>query len=1048
MSLINVTLKTIGEADDEPEIIPSDESDGESEVVPSSDTNGETNQLPQTNPVATKEGTSITVPNTGAFQLESLTHFSPLLISGIVIVAIIALPLIIKCLKNGHKSFSKNNGFNINSGKRKFFVGLVVFLSLFSLYGIIRSGASEINSTNATSNNSIAIDTSDVKINITREQNESVYGYTASRVTVADGTNNGYTLGMYASGADIVSQEGDTGKITNTVSSNAALEPDTWGISLSTPVDQNSEVWNPVPITQNNALILKSTDSSTPSSDTTTVYYGAYLSSDLPDGVYSGVTINYFAVANVVVPDSFTLSFNANNGTDAPNTQSCTTVDAGTTCSVVIPSTLPTRSGYTFLGWADTNSATTANYQPGDSVVLSANKIVYAIWSENKTTFTLSFNANGGSNAPATQSCTARGTDASCSVNISSNQPGYSGYDFLGWADEASAVAANYNAGETIELNENKTVYAVWKEISTTSTFTLSFDPNGGSNAPATQSCTTTATSCSVTISSDNPTRSNYTFIGWATTASATAAEYSGTDIDITLTKNITIYAVWKNNYKIRFNGNGSTDGSMSDLTMLYGTAKKLTANSFIRTGYEFTGWNTKADGTGDSYADKQSVNNLTDVAGGIINFYAQWEEQSTQDIDRIHFMNTDGSNAFLIESNGHYGLIDASNPLYPKNPSDPTTCMSDATCRSDSSQTVQHVVEYLRAIGVEKLDFIVASHSHSDHIGGMPYIAAQGFVDSNTKYYYREYTATHEDTKNPDWYNQDFYSRSVEAMRNAGATLVEVTDSEPTFQLGDFALQLFNTEPAGGSELNSSGLSWGENYNSIVILASIGNKKILFASDMEEPDEAKIAAKVGAVDILQMGHHGLASSSSIPYLEVIKPKTVIIPSSDLTAKWRQWGGMAYAFVNYQTDFYLTGLTSDAIITTFENNNYTIKDYNSDTTTTKLGLSTEDSDKGKWIRYDFGGHIFWSHMLADGTMSAGWDKLRYRDDVSWYYFNQEYGNIMEFNKWLELEYRNKMQWFYVDYSGKMATGIVQIGNETFTFDSEGVCISGSGCPHV
>lgn len=89
----------------------------------------------------------------------------------------------------------------------------------------------------------------------------------------------------------------------------------------------------------------------------------------------------------------------------------------------------------------------------------------------------------------------------------------------------------------------------------------------------------------------------------------------------------VTLYANWEaNSYKIHFDGNGSTSGSMSDMEMTYNVAKKLTQNAYQRFGYTFTGWNTKADGSGDSYTDMQTVINLTSKDGGTVTLYAQWE--------------------------------------------------------------------------------------------------------------------------------------------------------------------------------------------------------------------------------------------------------------------------------------------------------------------------------------------------------------------------------------------------------------------------------------
>lgn len=94
--------------------------------------------------------------------------------------------------------------------------------------------------------------------------------------------------------------------------------------------------------------------------------------------------------------------------------------------------------------------------------------------------------------------------------------------------------------------------------------------------------------------------------------------------------KSVTLYANWKpNNYKVRYNGNGATSGTMSDSAHVYDTASVLTRNAYARTGYTFTGWNTKSDGKGTAYADGASVKNLTANKGGVVTLYAQWKANS-----------------------------------------------------------------------------------------------------------------------------------------------------------------------------------------------------------------------------------------------------------------------------------------------------------------------------------------------------------------------------------------------------------------------------------
>ncbi len=77
--------------------------------------------------------------------------------------------------------------------------------------------------------------------------------------------------------------------------------------------------------------------------------------------------------------------------------------------------------------------------------------------------------------------------------------------------------------------------------------------------------------------------------------------------------------------YTVVFNGNGSTSGSMSNQAFEYSVSQNLTTNAFSRTGYTYNGWNTKANGSGTSYTDGQSVSNLTTTDGGTVNLYAQW---------------------------------------------------------------------------------------------------------------------------------------------------------------------------------------------------------------------------------------------------------------------------------------------------------------------------------------------------------------------------------------------------------------------------------------
>lgn len=113
----------------------------------------------------------------------------------------------------------------------------------------------------------------------------------------------------------------------------------------------------------------------------------------------------------------------------------------------------------------------------------------------------------------------------------------------------------------------------------------------------------------------------------------------------------LTVFAHWApNTYTVKFERNdddgGSTRavGSMADVSFTYGRDEKLPDNGYTREGYTFIEWNTSPDGTGGSYADGETVKNLTIIPGGIIKLYAIWKDNSapTIEVTPTHTVNPD----------------------------------------------------------------------------------------------------------------------------------------------------------------------------------------------------------------------------------------------------------------------------------------------------------------------------------------------------------------------------------------------------------------------
>ena len=136
-----------------------------------------------------------------------------------------------------------------------------------------------------------------------------------------------------------------------------------------------------------------------------------------------------------------------------------------------------------------------------------------------------------------------------------------------------------------------------------------------------------------VTLRSNAFKRTGYSFAGWATSSGGAVVYSNGATYKNNAS--VTLYAKWTaHKFTVKFNGNGSTSGSMSNQTFTYGTEQKLTSNAFKKTGFTFDKWTRNADGTGTSYTNGQSVKNLTSTNGAEIKLYAQWKANNEAKYD------------------------------------------------------------------------------------------------------------------------------------------------------------------------------------------------------------------------------------------------------------------------------------------------------------------------------------------------------------------------------------------------------------------------------
>ena len=266
------------------------------------------------------------------------------------------------------------------------------------------------------------------------------------------------------------------------------------------------------------------------------------------------------------------------------------------------------------------------------------------------TSYTVSYNANGGSGAPSSQTKWKDQT-----LTLSSTKPTRSGYTFVGWGTSTTDTTADYSAGGSYTANASDTLYAIWKK-----TITLTYNANGGSGAPSTQNATiyNATTNYKFTLSSTKPTKTGYTFLGWSTSNTATYSSYAAGG-SITLSDSDTLYAVWSENaLAVNYYSNyadyatfqGATINVSASTNVLVHSQKFYYDNAassgladvqnteyvyISRTGYTSTGyWGTATDGgtlinqsttynTGQALAQALGKNLASGNAS--INLYPQW---------------------------------------------------------------------------------------------------------------------------------------------------------------------------------------------------------------------------------------------------------------------------------------------------------------------------------------------------------------------------------------------------------------------------------------
>ena len=277
---------------------------------------------------------------------------------------------------------------------------------------------------------------------------------------------------------------------------------------------------------------------------------------------------------------------------------------------------------------SDTNVATVSSSglvttRAGGSATISAtNKTMSSVVFKIRVAvsakkYTVTLHPNGGTVTTKTKSVYYKNVYGKLPT------PTRKGYTFTGWYT-AKSGGTKVGSATKVSKAANHTLYAHWKRTA----YKINYLLRGGTNHSKNPGSYTINTA---DIILQKPTRTGYTFAGWYSDSACTK-KVAQIKRGSTGTKNL--YAKWiMNKYSIRYRANGGTGTTESTVNCAYGSLITLRTNQFEREGYQFAGWNTRADGTGTAYTEEEIVKALTAKNGAVVTLYAQWKAAEAEAI-------------------------------------------------------------------------------------------------------------------------------------------------------------------------------------------------------------------------------------------------------------------------------------------------------------------------------------------------------------------------------------------------------------------------------
>ena len=421
----------------------------------------------------------------------------------------------------------------------------------------------------------------------------------------------------------------------------------------------------------------------------------------------------------------------------------------------------------------------------------------------------------------------------------------------------------------------------------------------------------------------------------------------------------------------------------------------------------------------------------------------------STGSGNRIHFINTkanSGSDAILLESNGHYALIDMGEDYDFPDGTDTRYPNRWGISINNYQVLEDRLIRHLDQLGVKKLDFILGTHVHSDHIGGADEILNRYQVD---KFYLKKYSDQRITSTWGLWDNLFNYDNALRAAQNKGVTLIQdIKDEDSHFKFGDMDIQLYNYKNEYDADGNLKRVL-DDNSNSIVAVVTVAGKRIYLGGDLDNAEgaEDKLGPVIGKVDMMKWNHHYDAKvSNTIGFIDHLSPSMVIQTTG---------GDINVA----STRDYLQKKNIQVIHASSKTQDATVFDISDKGFTNVSGdFPNIPTVEEKWYKEDG----YWKYRLKDGQMAIGWHDIA----GATYFFNGK--GQMQSGRWLRItdEWNGEPKFndYYLNNDGKMQTGgwfyhdntwyyiqsngarryneLAEIGGQKYLFDKDGKMLTG------